>query len=155
MSETTKWLYDRFAVILTAAMDGKADLVADTIAEVGRTEGHDGVYAICCGMAQAVMRLGFPEIQQGDGTLTGDMMIVDKMPGASDDPAALWACRFVAAHVNGDRERCGDLFFVPIATGDDAIIGNVVALVIMTADLARTKETELAAQADPTQLGEP
>jgi hypothetical protein len=144
MSEQTNWLYDRFAVLLAAAMDGNDDVCADVLTEVGRKEGHVGVYAICSGMANAVMQLSFPGVQRGDGTLTGDIAVVRQLSGAGEAPSSLWACRFIVAWMNGDNTRCLDMFSAAVDAGPDTAISNVAALIRIASDIARAKEAELS-----------
>lgn len=143
MSEQTKWLYDRFAVLLAAAMDRNDDVCADVLAEVGSVEGHIGVYAICSGMANSVMQLGFPGMQRGDGTLTGDIAVVQQLSSSDEEPHSLWACRFITAWINGDNARCLDMFSTAVDAGPETAISNVVALIRIASDIARAKEAEL------------
>lgn len=144
MTEKTKRLYYKFTALLSAAMNRDAEAVADMLAEIGQTEGDDGVYAICCALAHSVVRLGFPDAEPGDGILDGDMMVVETMEGFTGptDAAALWACRFVAAWFNGDRDTCLTYF---CAEADlDQFARNVWALIGMAACVARAKEPELS-----------
>lgn len=143
-SKRNNWLHEQFSMILSAAMDGEDESAADHLVAVGTKYGHSGVYGICCALAEAVRVLGFPGVQQGDGSLTGDIMIVEKLPGSDGDPATLWACRFVVAYINGDRDTCTSLFFGSFGhpRAERALVSGVTELIIMAADIARAKEAE-------------
>lgn len=142
-----EWIFNQFAVILSAAMDRDSAQVADAIGETGLTYGHEGVYAVCCALAETVRKLGFPDFEQGNGTLTGDIAIVEKSEVGDQSPASLWAVRFIVAYMNGDSATSTALFYGPLESGDEpaqnALIAGVVALITIAADIARPKEDEL------------
>lgn len=135
------WLTDQTGRIIVAAVDRDADTIATALGEIGDRYGHDGVYGVCCALASAVHTLAFPGVKQGDGTLTGDILAIEKLPGAKDEPATEWACRFVTSHINGDGPTNTSLFFGNLGD-EDLILGGVIALVAMTGDIARQKEAE-------------
>lgn len=135
------WLADQTGRIILAAVDRDPDTVATALAEVGERYGHNGVYGLCCALATAVHQLAFPNFKQGDGTLTGDMLAIQKLPGAKDEPATEWACRFVATHINGDGPTNADLFFGNLGD-EDVLLSGVISLVAMVGDIARQKEAE-------------
>jgi hypothetical protein len=144
MSEKTAWLYDRFAVLLAAAMDHNGETVADVLVEVNEREGSDGIFAICCALADSIRRLAFPGIEIGDGTLTGDLAVVEKTSAEAGSEPALWVARFVAAYINGDKTRYADLFFLSLESDQELHLAAVVELLKMTADVARIREAELS-----------
>lgn len=147
--EDKHWLYEKFAQILTAAVDRDADGVASGLGEVALRLDHDGVYSICCALAETVHKLAFPDFVQGDGSLTGDMAVVDKLSDDADRPPSLWAVRFVVAYMNGDRDTTLALFWGPLqddnpaVPAEDILIPGVSALINMAADITRLKEAEL------------
>ncbi len=138
------WLADQTGRLICAAVDRDPDAVSDTLGEIGERYGHDGVYGVCCALATAVHQLAFPNLKQGDGSLTGDMLGIQKLPGAKDDPATEWACRFVTSHVNGDGPTNASLFYGNLGD-EDLILGGVISLVAMVGDIARQAEQERAA----------
>lgn len=138
------WLADQTGHLILAAVDRDADTIATTLGEIGARYGHDGIYGVCCALATAVHQLAFPGVKQGDGSLTGDILAIEKLPGAKDESATEWACRFVTSHINGDGSTNASLFFANLGD-EDLILGGVVALVAMVGDIARHAEQERAA----------
>lgn len=137
----TPWLLDRYAELLTCAVDHDGDGVNVAITAVSERLGINGIYAICCALAETVRRLGFPEIERGDGTLTGDIAIIESAPHA---PAPmLWATRFVASYINGDSTTQLSLFH-SLSDEADFVTHAFSELIDMAADLARAQRNELA-----------
>jgi hypothetical protein len=142
-TERLHWLSDRTMRLLCAAMDRDPDETTHLLEEIAERYNASGMYAVCCALAQSVLTLAFPEFKRGDGTLDdGEMLAVQRLPGASDDPHILWAVRFVAAYANGDMGTTDALFFGSM-DDEDAHGGGVVALIAMAADIARAKEAEV------------
>jgi hypothetical protein len=144
MTEQSTWLYDRYGALLLAGVDHDYDKIGEILDEIGQREGHPGVYVICCAMADTVRRLAIPGQKVGDGTLSGDLVTVAKPPGQPEDSPALWAVRFAAAYVNGDRTRLTDMFFGLLKSNDDLVVAGVVELIAMTADIALFSQAELS-----------
>lgn len=143
-------LYEQFVQLIAAAVIRDNDQVADLLGDIGEERGSEGIFATCCALAQTVLNISFPKARRGDGSLTGDMIIIEQSSEDSDHPRAapaLWAARFVAAYANGDNERCADLFFSEsIDTSSDRpdfIIVAVVELLRMAADVVRAQDTEV------------
>jgi hypothetical protein len=134
--EAMEWIHDRFARILLAAADRDAEVVAENIDDVSTRYGHPGVYAVCCGMAETIRTLRFPGYEQGDGSLTGDIAVVQG-PADSPDSSGLWATRFVAAYLNGDAATTCALFFGTLENDEsgDALVTGVLRLIAMAAVL--------------------
>lgn len=142
-SERMQFLTDRTMRLLCAAMDRDPEQAANLLGEIGERYGHDGVYGVCCALAEAVRTWAFPTVPRGDGSLTGDMLILEKLPGAKDDPATDWACRFVTSYINGDDDINTALFFGNL--GDQELtIGGVTALIGMAGSIGRQVEAERA-----------
>jgi hypothetical protein len=140
-SERLQWLSERTMRLLCAAMDRDADEVTRLLDEIVGRYNASGMYGVCCALAETVRQFAFPTVQRGDGSLAGDMLAIERLPGAPDDPHALWAVRFVASYVNGDGDTSTALFFGSLAD-EDAHCGGVLALIGMAADIARQKEKE-------------
>lgn len=138
--ERTTYLADQVGRILIAAMDRDPESVAGCFGDVGDRYGDDGVYGVCCALASVVHTLVFPQLKRGDGSLAGDMLAIEKLPGGSDDPHSLWAARFVAAFVNGDDSTTVALFYGTLDTDQDITMGGVAGLVRMAGDVARHTE---------------
>lgn len=136
-----QFLTDRTMRLLCAAMDRDPEEVTRLLAEIADTYDAQGMYGVCCALAQSILTLAFPDQQRGDGSLAGDMIAIERLPGASDDPHTLWAARFFAAYANGDMDTVDSLFFGSMHD-DDAHTGGVVALIAMAADIARQREAE-------------
>lgn len=139
--ERLEWLSDRTMRVLVAAMDRDGDQVADLLGEIGDAHGAQGMYGVCCALSETVRQFAFPSVRQGDGSLSGDMIAIQKLPGAKDEPDALFAARFVAAYINGDHDTTTSLFFGSIRD-EEAHAGGVVALIGLAADIARQREAE-------------
>lgn len=141
-AERIPWLGDRTMRLLCAAMDRDADEVTRLLDEIAQRYDAQGIWGICYALAGAIHKLAFPAVQRGDGTLTGDMLVIDRIPGAStEDPDALWAARFVVAYVNGDADTANALFYGTMADPNQHA-GGVIALIAMAADIARQREAE-------------
>lgn len=143
--DDNRLLADLMMRLLCAAIDQDLEEVSRLLGEIGDDHGPNAMFGVCCALAEAVRQFAFPEFPRGDGSLTGDMVAFEKLPGAKTDRETEWACRFVAAYINGDSETTLALFFGSI---DDAElhVGGVVALLGMAADLGRQKEAETRAQ---------
>ena len=138
--ERMEFLADRTMRLLVAAMDRDPEQVSRLLEEIADRYDAQGMYGVCCALAQSVLTLAFPEFKRGDGTLTGDMLAIDQLPTSTGDPHALWACRFVAAYGNGDMDNTDALFFGSMP--DENAHGGVVALIALAADIARQREQE-------------
>lgn len=142
--ERIEWLGQRTMRLICAAMDRDADEAARLLEDIGKRYGHDGVYATCCALSEAARVWAFPSVRRGDGSLTGDILAIERLPGAKDDPASLWACRFLAAYVNGDAATSTALFFGQLED-QELIIGGVTALIGMVGGIGRQVEAESGA----------
>jgi len=139
--ERMEFLADRTMRLICAAMDRQPEQASQLIEEMGERYGHDGMYGVCCALAETVRQWVWPEVKRGDGTLTGDMLAIEKLPSAREDRATDWAVRFVAAYVNGDGDNTTALFFGQL-DDQELILGGVIALVAMVGDIGRQKEAE-------------
>lgn len=141
--ERTAWLGEQVQRALFAAVDRRPEHLADTLDAVAERYGPHGMFGVCYAFASIVQTLAFPGVQRGDGSLTGQMLAITRLPGAtSDDPHSLWAARFVVAYVNGDADNTNALFYGSLEDDVDAHMGGTIALICMAADLARAKEAE-------------
>lgn len=140
-SRPNRDLVDRTTALYLAAIDRESATVADYIGEIGTHYGHSGVYALCCGLAEIVLKIVFPDQARGDGTLTSDMFVLAVHGDLTTDrvsAARLWAARFVTMYGNGDAEGTLALFFGGLDDEEQAV-GNVRALIGIAADLGRAK----------------
>lgn len=145
-SKRSHWLLERFTDILVSAVDRNPDGVFDGIIAVSDRYGDDGMYGVCCALAETVLKLGFPGIERGDGSLEGNLVVVQQLNSAgSADPPTLWACRFVASYINGDTDSNVHLFFSS-RDETDFLSRATMELVAMAADMARHKRDELQAE---------
>jgi hypothetical protein len=141
-AENIEWLTEQVGRILAAAMDRAARTVTDVLQEVSDRCGTTGVYSICCALASVVHTLAFPTLRRGDGSLTGQMLAITKVPGAKPGlPGSLWAAQFVVAFVNGDTDNTTALFNATLADPDQHADG-VFALIAMVADIARHSQAD-------------
>lgn len=144
--ERLDWLAERAMRLIAAAIDRQPEQAARLIEEIGTRYGHGGVYGTCCALSEAIRAWAFPTVKRGDGSLTGDLLGMAKLPGASDDPATDWACRFLTTYVNGDSDTNTALFFGQL--GDqELILGGVTALVGMVGSIGRQIEAERSGHA--------
>lgn len=139
--ERMQFLSDRTMRLLCAAMDRDPEEVTRLLGEIAETYDAQGMYGVCCALAQSILTLAFPDVKRGDGSLSGDMLAIERLPGAFDNPHTLWAARFFAAYANGDMDTADALFFSSM-NDEDAHTGGVVALIAFAADIARQKEAE-------------
>lgn len=141
-SERMQFLTDRTMRLLVAAMDRDPDEITCLLEEISERYDAIGMFGVCCALAQSVLTLAFPDFKRGDGTLDdAQMLAVERLPEASDDPHTLWAVRFLAAYANGDMDTVDALFYGSMPDAD-AHAGGVVALIAFAADIARQKEAE-------------
>lgn len=141
--ERLRWLADHAMRLLAAAIDRDSDQAARILEAIGTRYGHDGMYGTCCALSEAIRTWAFPTVKRGDGSLTGDLLGMAKLPGAKDDAATDWACRFLTTYVNGDADTNTALFFGQL--GDrELILGGVTALVGMAGGIGRQIEQERA-----------
>lgn len=141
--ERYNWLADRAQRLIEAAIAGDADEAPRLVEEIGTTYGHDGVYSICFVLSETIRVWVFPNISRGDGSLTGDMLSVERDPNVPVDRCTEWACRFVVAYVNGDTATTEALFFGQ--TGDrELLLGGVASLVGLVGGVGRQKMQETA-----------
>ncbi len=117
--EYIRWLSRRCGDIVLAAVDRDADRAATLICEAGEEYGDEGVYALCCGLAEAIAVMGrferggvhgFEVHQRGRGVIAPE-------EAGADLEGAVAAFRFVSAHLNGDEDTKWALFnAAPVAT---------------------------------------
>jgi hypothetical protein len=141
--ERSRWLVNEFSLILTYAVDRFPDGVQEHVIAVADRYGDDGMYGICCALAQTVLKLGFPGIERGDGSLQGDgMLIIEQLSDVDPDPHTLWASRFIATYINGDTDSNVHLFY---SARDETpyLVRSVIELISIAADMARLKREEL------------
>lgn len=143
--ERLEWLGERTMRLLCAAMDRDPDETCRLLGEIAEEAGTHGMYGVCNALAETIRHFAFPTIARGDGSLTGDMLAIQKLPGATADRHADWACRFVTTYVNGDGETNCALFFGSL-DDEDLHAGGVIALIAMAADIARQREAETKAE---------
>ena len=126
-----RWISQRCADIVLAAVDHDTETVVQAIAAVGTRHGDSGVYALCCGLAEAVARMGRYERRQG---LWHGFQVVDLLTGtqlnSADIPAdsqpMIKATQFLVAHLNKDTPQALALFDVDpvrVSTGLAALAG--------------------------------
>lgn len=142
-NERLQWLSERTMRLLCAAMDRDPDEVARLLEEISEAYGGQGMYGVCCALSETVRQFAFPGIKRGDGSLTGGMLVIERLPGVAEDdgPHDLWAARFVAAYINGDMDTTDALFFGSMGD-EDAHAGGVIALIGMAASIARQAEAK-------------
>lgn len=140
--ERSRWLVDEFSLILTYAVDRDPEGVQEHVIAVADRYGDDGMYGICCALAQTVLKLGFPGIERGDGSLQGDGMLIIEQLSDALDPHTLWASRFIATYINGDTDSNVHLFY---SARDETpyLVQGVIELISIAADIARLKREEL------------
>lgn len=142
-AERTAWLGQHAMRLICSAIDNDPDEASRLIGEIGERYGLDGIFGTCYSLAEAVRVWAFPQLKRGDGSLTGDMLAIERLPGASDDPASLWAAQFLAAYVNGDSSTTTALFFGQL-DNEDLILGGVAALIGMVGSIGREVQQERA-----------
>lgn len=120
-----------------AAIDTNTEAVAHEITRIGTTYGHQGIYIMCCGLADLVKQIAYPNTDPA----AGDLATVETLEGYDPtNQTALFAARFVVCSLNGDGLTRAALFFAPINAGDhERTIGNVVALVGLAAGLGKLR----------------
>jgi hypothetical protein len=136
------WLYERFARLMAAAVERDSETTSGIFVEVASRLGDSGVFALCCALAEAVRQYVFPGFTPGDGSLSGDIAVLEKLTDGPDHPPTLWATRFVAAYLNGDQDTSTALFFGAADDDEELLIAGLVELVEMAADLARQKQAQ-------------
>lgn len=137
--EQLEWLTEQTGRVLTAAIDRDAKGASDAVAEAADRYGHTGVYSLCCALAETVRQLVFPTVH-GDGSLTGEILALVKLPGATPDRHTEWACRFITTHVNGDGATNATLFFHNLHDTGNLVVKGVAALILIVGDVARHAE---------------
>jgi hypothetical protein len=139
--ERAEWLAHTAADLLIAAVDRDEETTAALLCEIVERYDLGGVHSLCFMLASVVHKLAFPKFARGDGTLSGDFLAIWQLPGCDENPAAMWAARFVAAYINGDGANTSALFFGGLPDARNHVAG-VCALIIMASDLARTTQEQ-------------
>lgn len=129
--EAVRWIARRCADIVLASVDGDTETVVQAIAAVGMRHDNSGVYALCCGLAEAVTVMGRFERRAGlwhgfevFDLPTGAMLNSADMP--ADTQPMIKATQFLVAHLNKDTPQALALFDadpVRVSTGLAALAG--------------------------------
>lgn len=99
--------------------------------------GAPGVLTACRTVAETARQITFPGVERGDGTLTGPIMVIERLPEVKVGPDALWAARFFTAHANGDDDTLSALFLADYKEDPSRHAGRVATLLKMCAHLIR------------------
>lgn len=113
--DAVTWITPKVHDVIAAAMDFHGAGVADAVCAVGVRYGDDGVYALCCGLAEAIavlggfertadMRHGFTLLSNATGQQIGP---ADVAPTAV---AEVMGLQFLMAHLNGELDQTQALF---------------------------------------------
>jgi hypothetical protein len=126
-----RWIADRCADVVLAAVDGDTETVVQAIAAVGVRHDDSGVYALCCGLAEGIARMG--RFERRDGLWHG-FEVFDLPTGAqlnsadlpADTQPMVKATQFLVAHLNKDTPQALALFGadpVRVSTGLAVLAG--------------------------------
>lgn len=142
-----EFLADRAYRVIAAAVYRDDEAVAAGIEDISTAYGHDGVFALCYALCGTIHKAAFPHMKRGDGTLAGDMMVVEanREPDCPNSAATLWAAQFLAAYINGDGGTTASLFYGCLDDRERAV-GSVLTLISMTGDIVRQRNEELRAE---------
>lgn len=110
------WMAEQVGRVVLAAVDRDNEAVADAISAVGERYGSGGVYALCCGLAEAITRMGDYTKAEGGDFYGFETVHVDRGPIAPEDvdegsKPVMVAMRFVTAYLNGDSQQQLAIFF--------------------------------------------
>jgi len=135
-------LAEEVQALLGAAVDRDYQAATDLVVRIADQHGAQGVYGLCCALAQMVTTFGFG-VKRGQGfagiAVTGpDGRPVNPDAAPAEARPKVWATRFVAAYTNDDSATTVALFETSLADPDGHIAG-VAALIGMAADVLRSK----------------
>lgn len=128
----------RILEMLGAAVAGDAHAAATTLTRLGESSTENQMYGVCCSIAAAGEHA--LNLIYGDRApqSAGDMWAMQLTPGAlNTEPSNAWACRFLVAQANGDRDQTLALYGASLDSPDDRHVANVCALLIAVAGLLR------------------
>jgi hypothetical protein len=109
--QATEWIAGQAAHIMAAALEGERETAARLITETGQQYGAQGVYLLCCGIAEAIAVAG--RFEREPGTFHGFELETFGDPDVQSNPRiarVVKAHQFLMAYLNEDTETTMALF---------------------------------------------
>jgi hypothetical protein len=132
-------LADLTMLTIARAMDGDAAGAATALMEIGQSNDPFNVYAACCAFAS--VGKGALITLYGDKApdpARGDMWAMQMLKPGSNDPAEMFAMRFIVAYANDDKELAPALFRASLEASDEEHVSSVAQLLATAVSLAHT-----------------
>lgn len=144
-------LTDAAVALLLRSADEDVDECARIVTTVGEKYGHDGVFRLCCAMANAtgiIMGVGRDKGTDPDHGMVSLLVVRGgKLINSQDvDPRLqpdVWAYQFVATYVNDGPGNAWPLFVANL-NDQTRTVDNISALIRMAGRWARWKERRAA-----------
>lgn len=132
-------LFELTMTAISKAMDGDAAGAATALMEIGSSDDPFHVYGACCAFAE-VGKAALIKIY-GDNApdpSRGDMWAMQMLDTSKADPAEVFACRFIVAYANDDKEQAPALFRAALESSNDEYVSSVSQLLATAVGLSRT-----------------
>lgn len=132
-------LYAHTMTVLNRAMDGDVSGAATALIEIGQSGDPFDIYGACCAFAE-VGKAALIKIygDKAPNPARGDMWAMQMLDVGKTDPAELFACRFIVAYANDDKEQAPALFRAALESSDDEYVSSVSQLLATAVSLAHT-----------------
>lgn len=124
------------------ALDGNAHGAATALMEIEQPGDPFKVYAACCAFAE-VAKAALVKIygDRAPGPGRDGMWAMQMLDTAQSDPAEVFACRFIVAYANDDKDQAPALFRAALESSDEEYASSVAQLLATAAGLSRTALT--------------
>lgn len=125
--------------VLDRAMAGDTSGAATALIEIGKSGDPFDIYGTCCAFAE-VGKAALVKIygDKAPDPSRGDMWTMQMLDAAHSDPAEMFACRFIVAYANDDKEQAPALFRAALESSDDEYVTSVSQLLATAVSLSRT-----------------
>jgi hypothetical protein len=124
---------------ISRAMAGDSAGAASALIEIGQSDDPFDVFGACCAFAE-VGKAALKKIygDKAPDPSRGDMWAMQMLDAARSDPAEVFACRFIVAYANDDKEQAPALFRAALESSDDEYVTSVSQLLATAVSLSRT-----------------
>ncbi|MFE2712296.1 hypothetical protein ACFXKI_09965 [Streptomyces mirabilis] len=135
-------LLDLTMTAIDRAMAGDSAAAATALVEIGQSGDPFDVFGACCAFAH-VGKAALTKIygDKAPDPSHGDMWAMQMLDATRSDPAEVFACRFIVAYANDDKDLAPALFRASLEASDEEHVSSVSQLLATAVSLSRTART--------------
>lgn len=132
-------LLDLTMTAIDRAMAGDSAGAATALVEIGQSDDPFDVFGACCAFAH-VGKAALIKIygDQAPDPSRGDMWAMQMLDATRSDPVEVFACRFIVAYANDDKEQAPALFRAALESSAEEYVTSVSQLLATVVQLSHT-----------------